>query len=115
MYLNTLKGYATPAYSVWVNAFVQKILLGLKLQQGLFLEGFSQYTSTYRNGGEGFPVKRSDSLIEESSKGIISGDFSVKYRMKLISRHIRGDFPAMQSKISYFYVFQADRRNFSVY
>ncbi len=35
MYLNTLKGYATPAYSVWVNAFVQKILLGLKLQQGL--------------------------------------------------------------------------------
>lgn len=47
--------------------------------------------------------------------GKISVDFPVKYRMKLISRNIRGDFPAMQRKTTYFYDSRANRRNFSVY
>lgn len=30
-------------------------------------------------------------------------------------KEISGDFPAIQSKTTYFYVFRANRRNFSVY
>jgi hypothetical protein len=41
--------------------------------------------------------KRGFSLIEEPSKSKIGGVFPVRNRMKLVSGHIRGDFPVMQS------------------
>ena len=46
---------------------------------------------------------------------IRSGDFSLKYRMELVSGYIRGGFPIMQRKIPYFHIFQFNRRNLSVY